>query len=77
MSNCDALDDFLRTDPRDVGCDLALDALHTYAEMAAAGEHPEARYPGLATHLQSCCACSGDHEALVRALREFGADEPF
>jgi hypothetical protein len=75
MSNCDVLAEFLRTDPRDVGCDRALDALHAYTEMTAAGESAEEHYPGLATHLQSCCACSGDHEALLRALHEFGADE--
>ncbi|MFI5613233.1 hypothetical protein [Amycolatopsis sp. NPDC051903] len=74
MSNWEALDEFLRTDPRDVGCDLALDALHAYAEMAAAGENPEERFPGLSVHLRSCSACSGDHEALLRTVREFGGE---
>lgn len=75
MSDWDALNEFLRTDPRDIGCDLALEALPAYAEMAAAGEHPEELFPGLAAHLKSCPACSGDHESLVRAIREFGGDE--
>ncbi|MEV6640652.1 hypothetical protein [Amycolatopsis sp. NPDC051371] len=75
MSDWDALNEFLRTDPRDIGCDLALDALHTYSEMAAAGANPEELFPGLAVHLKSCRACSGDHDALVRAIREFGGDE--
>jgi hypothetical protein len=40
MSDWNALCEFLRTDPRDVGCDLALDALHVYVEVAVAGENP-------------------------------------
>ncbi|HEY3472950.1 MAG TPA: hypothetical protein VGL47_47995 [Amycolatopsis sp.] len=76
MSDWDALNEFLRTDPRDIGCDLALDALPAYSEMAAAGGHPERLFPGLAAHLKSCRACFRDYEALVRAIREFGGDEP-
>jgi hypothetical protein len=34
------LDDFLRTDPRDVGCAQATEILHVYAELVAAGERP-------------------------------------
>lgn len=75
MGSCEVLDEFLRTDPRDVGCDLAIDALHAYAEMAAAGGAPEELFSGLAAHLRSCIACAGDHEALLRAVREFGGDE--
>ena len=75
MNDWDALNEFLRTDPRDIGCDLALDALHTYAEMSASGENPEGLFPGLTAHLKSCGACSDDHEGLVRAIREFGGGE--
>jgi hypothetical protein len=38
------LDRFLRTDPRDVGCAQAMDMLHIYAELAAAGGPVEQRY---------------------------------
>ena len=31
------LERFLRTDPRDVGCAQAMELLHVYAELAAAG----------------------------------------
>ena len=31
------LDRFLRTDPRDVGCTQAMEMLHIYAELIAAG----------------------------------------
>ena len=36
MNGWSALDRFLRTDPRDVGCAEAMDLLHVYAELAAA-----------------------------------------
>ena len=75
MSDWDALNEFLRTDPRDIGCDLALDGLPAYAELSAGGGHPEDVFPGLAAHLRSCSACSDDHDALVRATIDFGGDE--
>jgi hypothetical protein len=37
MNDSPGLDDFLRTDPRDVGCDRAMEMLHVYVELAAAG----------------------------------------
>lgn len=75
MNNWHALNELLRTDPRDIGCDLALDALHTYAEMTASGDNPADIFLGLMAHLQSCSACWADHEALLRALREFDEAE--
>ena len=36
MNGWAALDRFLRTDPRDVGCDQAIQMLHVYAELLAA-----------------------------------------
>ena len=42
MTGWTALDRFLHTDPRDVGCAEAMDMLHVYAELLAviAGEAP-------------------------------------
>ena len=37
MTGWDELDRFLRTDPRDVGCAQALDMLHVYVDLVAAG----------------------------------------
>ena len=48
MDGWPALDDFLRTDPHDVGCARAMEMLHTYAELTAAGAPAEQRYPGIA-----------------------------
>ena len=46
MNGRDELDRFLRTDPRDVGCARAMEMLHVYVELVAAGEPAQQRYPG-------------------------------
>ena len=69
MNGWSALDRFLRTDPRDVGCDQAMEMLHVYAELVAAGVLAEQRYPGLAAHLQACGPCGEDFEGLLAAVR--------
>jgi hypothetical protein len=70
MNGWAALDRFLRTDPQDVGCDQARELLHIYAELAAAGEPVEQRYPGIAAHLQACGPCGEDFEGLLAAIRD-------
>ena len=73
MNGWSALDRFLRTDPRDVGCAEAMDLLHVYAELtaadaaaaAAAAEH----YPGIAAHLRACGPCGEDFDGLLAAIR--------
>ena len=70
MSGWSALDRFLRTDPRDVGCAEAMQMLHVYAELATAGERVAQRYPGIATHLQACGPCGEDFEGLLAAIRD-------
>jgi hypothetical protein len=69
MNGWSALDRFLRTDPRDVGCDQAREMLHIYAELAATGEQVEQRYPGVAAHLRACGPCGEDFEGLLAAIR--------
>ena len=69
MNGRSALDRFLRTDPRDVGCDQAMEMLHVYAELVAAGEPAEERYPGIAAHLRACGPCGEDFEGLLAAVR--------
>lgn len=68
MSDFEALERFLRTDPRDVGCDEAMAALHVYAELAAAGQDPAAAYPGIAAHLAACGPCGEDFAGLLAAV---------
>jgi hypothetical protein len=64
------LDRFLRTDPRDVGCDEAMEVLHVYAELTLSGLRPEERYPGVAAHLRACGPCAEDLDALLEAVRD-------
>ena len=72
MTGWPELDRFLRTDPRDVGCARAMEILHVYAELGAAGDPVAERYPGLAAHLRACGPCGEDFEGLVAALRGQG-----
>ncbi|MBX6384506.1 MAG: hypothetical protein IRZ07_16295 [Microbispora sp.] len=69
MNGWDELDRFLRTDPRDVGCEKAMDVLHVYVELAA--REPETarrQYPGVAAHLRACGPCQEDFEGLLAAV---------
>ena len=59
MNGYSELDRFLRTDPRDVGCAQAMEILHVYAELVAAGELAEQRYPGIAARA-ACLQVGGD-----------------
>jgi hypothetical protein len=70
MNGRSALDRFLRTDPRDVGCEQAMQMLHVYAELVAAGGAAEHEYPGIAAHLRACGPCGEDFDGLLAALRE-------
>ena len=67
-----ALDRFLRTDPRDVGCAQAMEMLHIYAGLVAAGAPVRERYPGIAAHLRACGPCGKDFEGLIAALHDAG-----
>jgi hypothetical protein len=42
--------------------------LHIYAELAAAGQDPAARYPGVGAHLAACGPCSEDFAGLLAAV---------
>ena len=70
MTGWTALDRFLHTDPRDVGCAEAMDMLHVYADLAAADARAEERYPGIAAHLRADGPCGEDFEALLAAVRD-------
>jgi hypothetical protein len=70
MSSWLALDRFLQTDPRDAGCDKAMELLHIYAEMAVVDPRAaEQRYPEVAAHLLACGPCAEDLEGLLAAIR--------
>jgi hypothetical protein len=69
MNDWNLVDGFLQTDPRDAGCDEAIERLHVYVDLVAAGAQAEERYPGIAAHLRSCIACAGDFEGLLAAVQ--------
>jgi hypothetical protein len=65
----ETLERFLATDPRDVGCDEAMEVLHLYAELQAAGGEAAEQYPGVAAHLAACEACAEDARGLLAAIQ--------
>lgn len=70
MTEYPALDRFLLTDLRDVGCDQALAVLHVYLDLVLAehgGGAARARYPGVAAHLLACGPCDDDYQGLLVA----------
>jgi hypothetical protein len=68
MSERERLERFLRTDPRDAGCDEAMAVLHVYVDLVAADEDAAGRYPGVAAHLLACGPCGEDFTGLVLAV---------
>ena len=68
MNGWSALDRFLRTDPRDVGCAEAMRLLHVYVELVARDSDAAQRYPGVAAHLRACGPCAEDFEGLLTAV---------
>jgi hypothetical protein len=69
MNAWTALDRFLRTDPRDVGCAEAMELLHVYAELAATDASAAQRYPGITAHLAACGPCGEDFDGLLAAIQ--------
>jgi hypothetical protein len=70
MTGWAELEWFLRTDPRDVGCDQALHILHVYTELVlddVTGAEAARRYPGVAAHLLACGPCAEDFQGLLAA----------
>jgi hypothetical protein len=71
MTASEALDRFLRTDPRDSGCGRAMDLLHVYAEVVQADPaEAERNYADVAAHLRSCGPCAEDLTGLLAAIHE-------
>jgi hypothetical protein len=69
LTGSDALDRFLDTDPRDVGCEQAMALLHIYVEAVLADAVTAAeRYAGVAAHLRACGPCGEDFEGLLAAV---------
>jgi hypothetical protein len=70
MSDLSALEQFLRTDPLDVGCEQVLAVLHIYVDLAlgdASNTEAALRYPGVVAHLLACGPCTDDMAGLMIA----------
>jgi hypothetical protein len=70
VSGWPRLDRFLATDPRDVGCERAMEILHVYVELVLSGADPERTYPGVTAHLRACGPCAEDFDGLLAAARD-------
>jgi hypothetical protein len=70
MTGWQALDEFLRTDPRDVGCRRAMEVLDIYVDVVSAdgAGAAERRFPGVAAHLRACGPCGEDFDGLLAAV---------
>lgn len=62
------LDDYLRTDPSDPGCETCRLNLDTYAELATSSSAAAELLPHVAAHLESCLDCREDLRGLIGAL---------
>ena len=69
MNGRSAPDRFLRTDPGDVSCADAIQMLHIYVDLVAAGARAAQCSPGVAARLPACGTCGEDVEALLAAVR--------
>ncbi len=76
MSEHGSLDDLLRAEDGDPGCDAGEPILTEYVEIELAGGDPSVPFPGMALHLRSCPACRADHDGLLEAVRRFGDVSP-
>jgi len=70
MNGWQALDEFLRTDPQDVGCEQAREVLDIYVDVVSAdgAEAVGRRFPGVAAHLRACGPCGEDFAGLLAAV---------
>jgi hypothetical protein len=75
MTGWQALGEFLRTDPRDVGCDRAMEVLDIYVDVVLADGvgAAERRFPGAAAHLRACGPCGEDYDGLLAAVTGTGS----
>ncbi|HEX4225586.1 MAG TPA: hypothetical protein VHZ97_24690 [Pseudonocardiaceae bacterium] len=69
MTRWHALERFLTTDPRDVGCEKAMAVLHVYVEAVLADADVAERFPGVLAHLAACGPCAEDFDGLLAAVR--------
>jgi hypothetical protein len=76
MIDLDRLDELLRGQEGDAGCDAGVPIMDEYVELELRGEDPSERFPGTAIHLRVCAGCRADHDGVLEAARRFGDVDP-
>ena len=76
MTDLRALDELLRAQDGDAGCDAGTPIMDQYVEIELRGEDPSEHFPGTAIHLRICPGCRADHDGVIEAARLFGELEP-
>ena len=76
MTDLKALDELLRAEEGDAGCDAGAPIMDQYVEIELRGEDPSERFPGTAIHLRVCPGCRADHDGVLEAARRFGDIHP-
>jgi hypothetical protein len=76
MTDLQRLDDLLRAQDHDAGCDAGIPIMDQYVELELRGEDPAERFPGTALHLRACLGCRADHDGILEAARQFGDLDP-
>jgi hypothetical protein len=64
------VNELLRAEDGDAGCEAGTAILDQYVELVLLGEDPARRFPGTAIHLRACPGCRADHDGLLEAARE-------
>jgi hypothetical protein len=72
MTELRDLDDLLRAEQGDAGCDAGVPIMDQYIEIELRGEDPRKQFPGTAIHLRVCPGCRADHDGVLEAARSFG-----
>jgi hypothetical protein len=76
MTDPRALDELLRAEDGDAGCEAGAPIMDQYVEIELRGEDPSAQFPGTAIHLRVCPSCRADHDGVLEAARRLGDLEP-
>jgi hypothetical protein len=76
MTDEQRLDELLRADDGDAGCDVGAPIMDQYVELELRGEDPAERFPGTAIHLHECPSCRADHDGVLEAARRLGDLDP-
>jgi hypothetical protein len=70
------IDDLLRAEPNDPGCDASAGFLAQCAQAVVSGASSELLFPDVAAHLRACPACREDIAGLINAIVIVGDPRP-